>query len=141
MTPLINVEDLGPQTTYHNATLYRVVDLGRHKLLPAKRPTERWTFEVEIKPGYWELVDCHFPKWRHPYSARTKFLTRWLSEELRPAMLTKPWLLLGLTARVKIRTSIDSDGFMERVVVSAWPNPDPVDSPGRCPQIDTARLT
>lgn len=130
MTSLVNVEDLGPQTSFHDAKLYEVVDLGRHKLLPTKRPIEAWRFEVEISHGRWELVECHFPKWRHLHSARTKFLSRWLGEEMRPEMLATPETLVGRTARLEIRTSVDSDGIMTRVVVAARPNPNPVNAPG-----------
>jgi len=131
MSASVDVADLGPQTSCHDARLYEVTDLGPHKLLPTKRPTERWRFEVEIEPGCWELVDCHLPKWKHPRSARTQFLTRWLGEDLRPAMLDKPEILVGRVALVEVRTSVDSDGIMNRVVVSARPNPKPIHSPGR----------
>ena len=59
---------------------------------------ERWRFEVEVEPGRWDLVDSHFPKWKHPRSARTKFLTEWLGGDLRPAMLDNPEILVGRAA-------------------------------------------
>lgn len=129
-TSLVNVEDLGPVTTLHDAKLYKVINRGPYKLLPRTRPIEVWQFEVEISPGRWELVERNFRKWKHPKSVRTKFLSRWLGEELRPDMLTTPEALVGRTALVEVKTSIDSDGIMSRWVDAAAPNPRQFDSPG-----------
>ena len=130
MTHLIPVEDLGPQFSFHDGRLYHVIDVAAHPLLPRNKPRQQWVFEAEIAPGGWELIDCHFPKWKHPHSGRTKFLSAWLGGELRPEMLDNPKVLVGRTARLEIRTSVDSDGIMTRVVVAARPNPNPVNAPG-----------
>jgi hypothetical protein len=122
---MTDIADLGPQTSFHDARLSAVTDLGHHELLPIRRPTDRWRFGVEIQPWRWELVDCNSPKWKHLRSPEATFLTGWPGEDLPPAMLNNPELLVGRSARAEVRTSFDSDGIKNRVVVAARPNPHP----------------
>jgi hypothetical protein len=58
--------------------LFDVRDKGRHVILKSRRPLEEWVFEVEVDAGQWKLLSRFFPKWKHPNSARTKFLRTWL---------------------------------------------------------------
>jgi hypothetical protein len=130
MPTSIPLELLGPQTSFRNARLHQIKNLIHHPLLARFKPREEWVFETELESGHWELVSCYFPKWKHPHSARTKFLTQWLREELRPEMLDDPKLLVGHPARLEISTSFDSDEIMSRRIIAARATPDPATAPG-----------
>ena len=55
MTPDTPVEDLPALFSHHDAGLYRVEDLGRHPLMPAKLPRERWALKSRwsLAAGNW----------------------------------------------------------------------------------------
>ena len=117
----------------HHTTVGRLKDVrdnGPHPLFKNGRSIEEWVFEVEVRPGSWELMSFHFPRWNHRHSARAKFLRTWLEADYRPEFLSNPKVLIGRTAELEVRTSIDSDDNMVQSLRSAKPTTKIVDSPG-----------
>jgi len=79
-----DIDNQGPTTSIVFARLVAVRDIGRHDILDHNKPRERWDFETEPLANGVSLVAIHFPKWRHPHSARGKFVRAWLGEAFRP---------------------------------------------------------
>jgi hypothetical protein len=101
--------------------LFDVRDKGRHVILKSRRPLEEWVFEVEVDAGQWKLLSRFFPKWKHPNSARTKFLRTWLGGIYQTAELSNPKTLIGRAAELEIRTSFNSDQLMSEWIYSVKP--------------------
>ena len=126
-----NVENMGPTFQKTVGRLYDVRNKGRHVILKNRRPLEEWIFQVEICPGRWKLLSIYFPKWNHHFSKKVKFLRGWLGEDYDPNYLSDPKTLIGRTAELEIRTSVDSDNIMSKTVMEARHTTKPVKSPGK----------
>lgn len=125
-----SVENMGP--TFHTTVgrLYKILDNGPHVLFKKGRSIEEWVFEVEMRPGGWELKSFHFRKWNGSRSLRAKFLMTWLEADYRPEYLSNPKALIGRTAELEVRSSVDSVHNLVQSLIGARPTTKIFDSPG-----------